>query len=281
MKTALKNIRLVATDLDGTFLKSDHTISVNNLEALHRLGSNNITRVAATGRNLRKVKDVLTDDTPFDFIVYSSGAGIYDWKNQQQVHFQNIGINSVKKLVDTFVGKNLNFHAFHPAPENHLHWYHRGGETCEEFERYFTFNNHFATELVPDSFPETELCQFLVIIPEIENQFQQIKSEIEAVCPEIRVIRSSSPITKGYIWIEIFHRSVSKGNGVKHICGLLNIKQNETLGLGNDYNDFDLLEFTGHSFLTENSPVEIKHLYPNVPSNENDAFAKVIQPIVG
>jgi Cof subfamily protein (haloacid dehalogenase superfamily) len=281
MINGLKNIRLVATDLDGTFLKNDRTISTKNLEALHKLGSCNIARVAATGRNLNKVKEVLAEDTPFDFIVYSSGAGIFDWKNQKQVHFQNIKRHSVKKLVDTFVDRKLNFHAFFPAPENHLHWFHRGSEYCEEFERYFNFNNAHATELIPALFPETELCQFLVIIPEDENKFQLLKSEIEGICPEIRVIRSSSPITKGFIWIEVFHYSVSKGNGVRHICNMLNIGQNETLGLGNDYNDFDLLEFTGHSFLTENSPTEIKHLYPIVPSNENDAFASAIQPILG
>ena len=280
MKDGLKNIRLVATDLDGTFLKNDHSVSLNNLEALKKLGIFQITRVAATGRNLKKVREVLKDDTPFDYIVYSSGAGIFDWKNQQQVHFQNIEKHSVRKLLDTFLVKKLNFHAFFPAPENHLHWFHRGEKDCEEFDRYFTFNNAFATELKPDSFPETELCQFLVIIPENEDHFQQIKSEIESVCPEIRVIRSSSPITKGYIWIEVFHHSVSKGNGVKHICNLLNIGREETLGIGNDYNDFDLLEYTGHSFLTENAPKEIKHLYPVVSSNENDAFANVIQPIV-
>ena len=280
MINGLKNIRLVATDLDGTFLKNDRTISSKNLEALQQLGSNNITTVAATGRNLNKVKEVIALNIPFDFIVYSSGAGIFDWKNQKQVHFQNIGKHSVRKLVDTFISKKLNFHAFFPAPENHLHWYHRGSEFCEEFERYFNFNNAHATELTPGLFPETELCQFLVIIPENEEKFQQLKSEIESVCPEIRVIRSSSPITKGYIWIEVFHHSVSKGNGVRHICNLLNIGRKETLGLGNDYNDFDLLEFTGHSFLTENAPHEIKHLYPNVSSNENDAFASAIQPIV-
>ena len=280
MINGLKNIRLVATDLDGTFLKNDRTISSKNLEALQQLGSNNITTVAATGRNLNKVKEVIALNIPFDFIVYSSGAGIFDWKNQKQVHFQNIGKHSVRKLVDTFISKKLNFHAFFPAPENHLHWYHRGSEFCDEFERYFNFNNAHATELTPGLFPETELCQFLVIIPENEEKFQQLKSEIESVCPEIRVIRSSSPITKGYIWIEVFHHSVSKGNGVRHICNLLNIGRKETLGLGNDYNDFDLLEFTGHSFLTENAPHEIKHLYPNVSSNENDAFASAIQPIV-
>ena len=34
----MKNIKLVATDLDGTFLKNDRSISVANLEALHQLG---------------------------------------------------------------------------------------------------------------------------------------------------------------------------------------------------------------------------------------------------
>ena len=125
------------------------------------------------------------------------------------------------------------------------------------------------------------MCQFLVIIPENEVRFAKLKTDIEAVCPEIRVIRASSPITKGYIWIEIFHHSVSKGNGISQICEMLGILSSQTFGIGNDYNDFDLLEFTGFSFLTENAPAEIKHLYPIAPSNENDAFASAVQPIIG
>jgi hydroxymethylpyrimidine pyrophosphatase-like HAD family hydrolase len=125
------------------------------------------------------------------------------------------------------------------------------------------------------------MCQFLVIIPENEEKFRKLKNKIESICPEIRVIRASSPITKGFIWIEIFHHSVSKGNGIKHICELLGIQSEQTIGIGNDYNDFDLLEFTGFSFLTENAPHEIKHRYPNTSSNENDAFANTIQPILG
>ena len=78
----MKNIRLVATDLDGTFLKDNKTISRKNLDALHRLGEKDITRVAATGRNLKKTKEVLKDHIPFDFIVFSSGAGVYNWKEK-------------------------------------------------------------------------------------------------------------------------------------------------------------------------------------------------------
>jgi Cof subfamily protein (haloacid dehalogenase superfamily) len=280
MNFELKNTRLVVTDLDGTFLKNDRSISNKNLEALKLLGEKKIIRAVATGRNLKKVTEVLNNHVPFDYIVYSSGAGLYNWKEKTNIYNQNISIETSTKLLQFFIERKLNFHAFHPSPENHLHWYYRGENFCEEFERYFDFNQNFASELNLKQLPKTELCQFLVIIKEDDKLFAEMKNLIESISPEIRVIRSSSPITKGYIWIEVFHRSVSKGNGVKQICELLNIGQNETLGLGNDYNDLDLLEFTNYSFLTENAPLEIKHLFPNIVSNENDAFAVLIQPLV-
>lgn len=280
MISKIKNTQLVATDLDGTFLKNDKTISFKNMEALHVLGEKNILRVAATGRNMKKVHEVLSTETPFDYIVYSSGAGIYDWKNQRNIYSCNLAGNSVQKLLNYFMGEKVNFHAFFPVPDNHRHWYFRGDQPCEEFERYFTYNQAFAYELDFENLPATEMCQFLVIIPENEIRYAELKSDIEAVCPEIRVIRASSPITKGYIWAEVFHHSVSKGNGIKHICGMHGIDPVHTLGIGNDYNDFDLLEFTAHSFLTENAPVEIRHLFQVTHSNEDDAFAHAVQPLL-
>ncbi len=276
----MNDIKLVATDLDGTFLKNDKTISRKNMEALLWMGEKNIVRVAATGRNLRKVKEVLNNHVPFDYIVYSSGAGVYDWKSQKQIYNRNIEEDSVQKMFRYLIKEDLNFHAFFPAPDNHKHWYYRGKKVCEEFERYFSFNNAFAFELDADKLPQTKLCQFLIIIPENNTRFDTMKNEIEAICRNIRVIRASSPITNGYIWIEIFHQSVSKGNGTKHICELLEIKRENTVGIGNDYNDFDLLEYTGHSFLTENAPAEIRMHFPNLPSNEKDAFASIAQLIV-
>lgn len=276
----MKNIKLVATDLDGTFLKNDRTISTKNLEALHKLGEKKIIRVAATGRNLHKVQQVLHPEIPFDFVVFSSGAGVYNWKDKKHIYSKNIKKTSVKKLLNHFISQAVNFHAFYPVPENYEHYYFRGNNDCEEFERYFEFNKEHAVELNVHVLPNSELSQFLLIIRENENQFNRLKKEIENLCPEIRVIRASSPLTKGFIWIEVFHKSVSKGNGVNKICKLMGIRQNETMGLGNDYNDFDLLEFTNHSFLTENSPDKIKKHYPLVPSNENDAFAKSVKALL-
>ena len=276
----MSTIRLVATDLDGTFLRNDKTISPSNLNTLKKLGNLGIIRVAATGRNMHKVKEVIPDYVPFDYIVYSSGAGIFNCLDNKHIYTRNLPMEIAQLLIGYFLSEDLNFHAFWPAPENHFLWYHRGSEPCEEFERYFSYHNSVAFPLPESANINTDLCQFLVVIPGEEQKFEAMKNRIEALSAEIRVIRCSSPLNTGYIWIEVFHRSVSKGNGVLFLCNMLGILPENTLGIGNDYNDIDLLEFTGHSFLTDNAPEELKKNFRLLPANEDDAFSHVVTKMI-
>jgi Cof subfamily protein (haloacid dehalogenase superfamily) len=275
----MNNIKLVATDLDGTFLRNDKSISQLNLDALCFLGRNNIVRVVATGRNLKKVNEVIPEEVPFDFVVYSSGAGVYDHQRKKHIYTRNISEESANRLIRFFISADVSFHAFRPAPENHDLWFHRGSEACPEFERYFAYHKSSALPLPESGMIKSGLCQFLVVIPANEAMFIDMKTRIEALCPEIRVIRSSSPLNTGYIWLEVFHRDVSKGNGVLQVCNILNINPKNTLGIGNDYNDIDLLEFTEHSFLTDNAPENLKKGFTVLPTNEEDAFAHIVSRI--
>ena len=276
----IKDIKLVATDLDGTFLKTDRSISSGNLEALHRLGEKGIIRVAATGRNMRKVMEVLSPEVPFDYIVFSSGAGIYDWKNRRHIFRRNIELEAAGLLISYFKSKDYNFSAFAPAPDNHRLWFHKGSTECEEFNRFFSFHNSHADVLPLNGSIDSGLCQFLLIIPENEQEFIRLKTEIEVQSEEIRVIRATSPVSENYIWVEVFHRDVSKGYGVEHLCSLLSVGPEQTMGLGNDYNDLDLLGFTAHSFVTGNAPLAVRQLFNVVPDNDSDAFAHAVQPLL-
>ncbi|MCL1822038.1 MAG: HAD family hydrolase, partial [Prolixibacteraceae bacterium] len=170
----MENVKLVATDLDGTFLRNDHSVSRRNLNALSRLGKNKITSVAATGRNLRKVREV-TRDAHFDFIVFSSGAGILDCHNDTIISYKNISAQTAQQFVKYLCERDFSFHAFHPAPDNHKLWYRRGSESNEEFEQYFQFHNSYNFPLPdPEKF-DSPSCQFLVIIPHDEILFRFMK----------------------------------------------------------------------------------------------------------
>lgn len=272
-----KQLKLVATDLDGTFLRNDKTISSENLEMLHALGEKGILRVIATGRNLKKTQEVIASDVPFDYIVFSSGAGVYDWKNDKLLYHQNLNLQIVQQITDFLVDMDLNFHLFKPVPENYKCWFHRGSVPCSEFESYFEYHQSYADPLPADQKIDSEACQFLVVFPDNPERFLILKQEIEYRFPEVKVVRTSSPLETGYIWMEIFHQSVSKGNGVKFVCDTLNIGHEYTLGIGNDFNDLDLLEFTNYSYIVENGPREMKERFLTANSNEENAFARAVR----
>lgn len=269
-------LKLVATDLDGTFLKNDKSISKENLDALHLLGEKGILRVIATGRNLRKTLEVIDESIPFDYIVFSSGAGVYERKNKSLIFHQNLNQQIVQQISDFLITLDLNFHLFKPVPENHSCWYHRGSLTCSEFESYFDFHKYHSEPFPLTQKIESEACQFLVVFPNDLERFLNLKQEIEQLFPGVKVVRTSSPLETGYIWMEIFHESVSKGNGVKFVCDSLQIEHEYTMGIGNDFNDLDLLEFTNYSYIVENGPPEMKEMFLLARSNEENAFALAV-----
>ena len=131
----MNKIKLVATDLDGTFLRNDKSVSPRNREALDRLGDHKIVRVAATGRNLNKVREVSDPGLPFDYIVFSSGAGIYDWQNKKHIFSQNIQAHTTTRLANYLVSENLGFFVFRAVPDNHYLWYFRGADHNDEFDQ--------------------------------------------------------------------------------------------------------------------------------------------------
>ncbi len=274
---ANRTLKLVATDLDGTFLKNDKSISAENLEALQMLGENGVLRVIATGRNLKKTREVIPENIPFDYIVFSSGAGVYDQRNEKFLYHQNLDPEVVQQLADYLIELDLNFHLFKPVPENYQCWFHRGSTPCAEFENYFSFHQAHSEPLVPGQPINSEACQFLVVFANNPERFHVFKDEIEQRFKAVKVVRTSSPLETGYIWMEIFHQSVSKGNGVKFVCDLLNIEHEFTLGIGNDFNDLDLLEFTNYSYIVENGPEELKSRFLPTASNEESAFARAVR----
>ena len=265
-------IGLVATDLDGTLLRKDQSISQEDWDMLELLGEHKILRVVATGRNLRKVKEVIPDHAPFDYVAFSSGAGIYDCRNKVLLYRQNIAGNRVNEIVRMLIGKQLNFYLFRGIPDNSYCWYYRGEHSCQEFERYYTFHHEYAS-LLPDTAQVAgDACQFLVIFETPEAYFG-LKLELEKQFPDIKVLRASSPLDTGYVWMEIFHRTVSKGNAISFLCDLHHIPHQSTFSIGNDYNDLDLLDFTSISYLVDNGPEELKHKYLKAPSNEENGFS--------
>ncbi|HAS78146.1 MAG TPA: Cof-type HAD-IIB family hydrolase, partial [Ruminococcus sp.] len=74
---------LLITDLDGTLLTKDKTISETDLEAINSFRKKGGLFSVATGRTIQAVKpyfDILKPDMP---VILYNGAMIYDPKNKK------------------------------------------------------------------------------------------------------------------------------------------------------------------------------------------------------
>jgi len=273
---------MVITDLDGTLLNDDSQVSAANLETLKKLGEKKIIRVAATGRSLHLVKQVLSDSFPIDYVIFSSGAGIFCWHEKKILTAHHLSAQQVENISELIKTMNNNLMIFNEIPENHHFKYWVLNNTESDFVRRL---NHFklVSQEIDSDFKYAKASQILTILPENVELFTQIKQTIYQKVNQVKVIRASSPIDGKSIWVEIFPKGVSKGDAVIWLCKLLKISISETISVGNDYNDLDMLNITQHAFVVSNSPKELLEnpKFRVVSTNNADGFSNAIEMIYG
>ena len=271
----MSEVKMVVTDLDGTLLQSDQSISPADNETLERLGSLGVCRVAATGRNLFKVRQVLNENTPFDYVILSSGAGIMDWKSQKLLRALSITAARTGEIIHYLISEHQNFKISRELPDNHNFGWWRSYD-CPELKRYVDHHKKLGDAVEIDPEKPFVSSQFLMFFPRDSNQFEVMKAKIQTTFPELSVIRTTSPLDASYTWMEIFPNSVSKAYGIKEICRITGIAQENTLGIGNDFNDLEMLDFTHHSYVVDNAPEELKLKYLISLAHYNDGFSHAV-----
>ena len=118
--------------------------------------------------------------------------------------------------------------------------------------------------------------QFLMFFPRDSNKFNIVKEKVQSKFPDLSVIRTTSPFESGYTWMEIFPNGVSKAHGIEEICRITGIARENTLGIGNDFNDLEMLDFTQHSYVVDNAPEELKLKYLISLAHFEDGFSHAV-----
>ncbi|PKQ62791.1 hypothetical protein BZG02_11365 [Labilibaculum filiforme] len=269
-------IKIVVTDLDGTLLPSQGSISKINYDTLVNLTDKNIVRVIATGRSLYSAMAVLAEDFPIDYLIFSSGAGIVQWNTKELIYSQHIKAEEVLELSKILIDHKIDFMIHDPIPLNHQFWYYQSGNKNLDFDRRLTLYKQFATPVGKLEDTRRDACQLLAILPNKVAWFEELKAKFT----DIKIIRATSPLDHESIWMEIFPIHISKGLGCQWLCNKLGISNTESFAIGNDYNDIDLLEWATHSFVVANAPKELQTKYQVTDSVSEDGFAKAVKQIL-
>jgi hypothetical protein len=264
---------IVFTDLDGTLFCSDWTLSATNRGVLEKLPAQGIVRVVATGRSLASFLEVAGDNFPADYVIFSTGAGVVSLNNLEILKTAALERTAISQTLDVLRRAELDFMLHHPIPENHRFAYESRGEHNPDFttriEALGTWGNPFAADEIWE-----RASQFVAITPPWRGL--EPLHAVRAALPELSVIRATSPFDHQSTWIEIFPAHVSKSHAARWLCAFLGVALEQTMAVGNDYNDLDLLEMSPHPFVVGNAPEDLVKRFPSVPDNDHDGAALAI-----
>jgi Cof subfamily protein (haloacid dehalogenase superfamily) len=266
-------LKMVITDLDRTLLRDDRTVGEHDYDSLVRLGERGIVRVIATGRSPFSLRKVIPKTFPIDYVIFSSGAGIYDWRSQKIIRQHHLLLRHVIPVIEILLKHNADFMIHAPIPDNHLFYFHGDGLHNSDFHQRIELYEEYALPLlIPLKMRET--CQIIAIFP--ENGYGKYLDILDRLTG-VNVIRTTSPLDHRSHWMEIFPEEVSKATAAEWLSEELNIPREKTLGIGNDYNDEALLEWTGASFVVANGPAELKTRFNSVASNQENGFTEAVE----
>jgi HAD superfamily hydrolase (TIGR01484 family) len=236
----------------------------------------NVIRVIATGRSLYSANKVLDENLPIDYLLFSSGAGILKWRDKKIIKDAALNSDEIKYINNYLLDLNADFMLHQPIPDNHQFCYHDNGNHNPDFDKRLQFYSEFSCSFKENNFNYKSACQYVVIIPDHSINYESIANDLN----KFSVIRTTSPLDKKTLWIEIFPANVSKSYSASWLCNRLGLDKSCVLSIGNDYNDLDLLEWAGQSYVVENAPDDLKQKFKLTKSNHESAFMHAVSDVI-
>jgi hydroxymethylpyrimidine pyrophosphatase-like HAD family hydrolase len=248
-------MQMLVCDLDGTLLMRGEPFDRRDVHALDALGARGVVRTIATGRALATAKKVIPPQFPLDYLIFSSGAGILDWRSQALLVSHALQAREAELAVRAFLAHELDFMIHAPIPAQHIFHFHRTGKPNPDFERRLA---RYAADgrVFEQSVARSQASQLLAVSPsgDPEEPFETLRREL----PGLSVIRATSPLDGCSMWIEAFAPGVSKSEASAWIARTRGIAQEATWAIGNDYNDWDLLRWAGRAAVVHDAPAPMR-----------------------
>lgn len=264
------SIKLVAIDIDGTLLNSNHQISEKTKEVIKQKTAEGVKIVLTSGRPLLGMLDYvealgLTSEA--DYIISYNGALAVNSKSKEPFVEHSL---THQDLLDL---NNLSIEL-----GSHQHF--------EDLEAIYTPNKDISPYTVHEAqltgmplkyreideiSPNMAISKLMFI--DDEEIISRVQKEIPAKYFEKYNIVRSMPF-----FLEFLNKEASKGITVKNLAEKLGIKQSEVMAIGDNENDISMLEYAGTSVAMGNATEYTKTFANKITrSNDEDGVAYALE----
>ena len=245
------DIKMIVTDLDGTLLKNDKSISTYTENVIKQLRNSGILFVVATARPIRAVKKFLPW-VNYDAAIFHNGAVVID----HDILLKNLGIRNPRKIVNSILADNPDYKI---AVESNDVMY--SNFNAEEIWEGINYIKTFDFKELEHSYAEKIIVD--------SNSIEKMNKLKKYIADDLYMLLSENCI------ITIHNKQSTKINGIKILAERYDISPRQIVTFGDDYNDIDMLSSCGIGVAVENALPEVKKAAKEITeSNEQDGVAK-------
>jgi Cof subfamily protein (haloacid dehalogenase superfamily) len=259
-------VRLVATDLDGTLVRSDGTISDRTAAALIAAEAAGIDVVFVTGRPLRWAEDVFAYVGGHGFAIVSNGALVWD--------VANCAVQRVR-AIDAAVALEVTERMRQAVPDSHFAVETIAGIALEHgfMERYPVPPG--AVRGTAEEIVTGPVFKLLARHETLEPQ--EYWDLARATVGDLVEVTWSSATTL----LEMSAYGVTKASTVALFCEERGIAPQEVVAFGDMPNDLPMLGWAGTSYAMENAHPTVRAVATHVAgTNDDDGVAQVIEQLL-
>jgi Cof subfamily protein (haloacid dehalogenase superfamily) len=270
------SIRLLALDIDGTLLNSERVLAPRTRAALDRARHRGVRLVLVTGRRLPSARRVAADlggDVP---LVLHNGALVVE------------GSELLRSLpLPRDVAREATERGLSAGAEPVVHCGARGegrvlvrrGARPSLVMRYYLERAGEDVRIVPDVVAALEGEEPMqVMFGGSPGEMEATRSALDGpLSGRARIERSVYP-ARDLVILEVLERNVGKAAAVAFLQARWGILAEETLAVGDNWNDREMIARAGLGFVMGNADPELRRLgLPVLPTNDEDGVAEAIE----
>jgi Cof subfamily protein (haloacid dehalogenase superfamily) len=279
-------IKLLATDLDGTLLRSDGTVSDRTRAALARAEGAGLLVAFATGRPPRWLFDVANATGHTGVAVAANGAVIFDLATDTVIADHVLTVELLSEVTAALRAKfpEIVFgieYGDNPARSSAPHTtfgaeptYRHEWEVSPARDRS---GNPLPLPLVADL--ETIISQpgvKLLAKDRSADPDEFLQTATELLGDQVSITHSSSVGL-----LEIGAVGITKASGLAYLAEQHDIDPSEVAAVGDMPNDLPMLAWAGHSYAVANAhPSVLEIAQYRLASNDDDAVAQLIESLL-
>ncbi|MFE7811413.1 HAD family hydrolase [Streptomyces sp. NPDC057433] len=260
---------LIATDLDGTLLRGDDTLSDRSLAALALVARAGVRHLVVTGRPAPRVRPLLDDLGSTGLAVCAQGAQVYDAGTDRLLW----SVTLDRELAETALGKiEAEVGELYAAVDQN------GADGLTLIESGYLMPHPTLPAVRVerrDDLWARPISKVLLRHPELTDD--ALAAAARAAVGSLATVTMSGPGT-----VELQPCGVTKATGLALAAEHLGLDPGRTVAFGDMPNDIPMFDWAAHGVAMANAHPELKAVADEVTtSNEDDGVAVVLERLFG